>query len=75
MSDKLFSLFQDKSVHRISMIFTMSSQIIATFEKEFAEDKNAIKASIDALIQVLQTHRDAQESKICDKACQPKPQA
>lgn len=40
------------------MLFTISSQIVTAFENEFKEDKDAKNAAIDAIIDLLQKHKD-----------------
>jgi len=62
MLDKLFSVFGGKAIHRVSMLCTISSQIVTAFEKEFQEDKDAKNAAIDAMIDILQKHKDVQTS-------------
>ncbi len=54
MIDKFLSIF---GVHRVGMLVTVASQVIRTFEQEFAQDHDAKNAAIDAIIEVLQTHK------------------
>lgn len=60
MLDKLLSLFGVGAIHRVNMVVNIASQIVNTFEKEFAQDKDGKKAAIDTLIDLLQKHKDAQ---------------
>ncbi len=62
MLDKLFSLFGENPIHRIAMITAMGSQIVKTFEQEFAADHNAKDAGIDTLIEILQKHKQAMKN-------------
>lgn len=54
MIDKFLGIF---GVHRVGMLMTVASQVVRTFEQEFAADGNAKNAAIDALIEVLQKHK------------------
>ena len=55
MIEKLFSMF---GIHKIGLITGMASQIVRTFDQEFAKDQNAKNAAIDAIIDMLQKHKD-----------------
>lgn len=55
MIEKLFSVF---GIHKIGLITGMASQIVRTFEQEFAKDGDAKNAAIDAIIEMLQRHKD-----------------
>jgi hypothetical protein len=59
MIDKFFTLFQNGAVHKIAMLSGVCSQVIRTFDQEFAQDKDAKNAAIDTLIDLLQKHKDA----------------
>ena len=59
MMDKIFSLF---GIHRTGLIMTVASQVIKTFEQEFARDGNAKLAAIDALLSILQQHREGEKA-------------
>ncbi len=56
MIDKFLALF---GVHRVGMIVTVASQVIRTFEQEFAQDGNAKNAAIDSIIEILNQHKTA----------------
>lgn len=56
MIDKFLSLF---GVHRVGMVLTVASQVIRTFEQEFAQDKDAKNAAIDSIVEVLLQHKEA----------------
>lgn len=56
MIDKFLSIF---GVHRVGMVVTVASQVIRTFEQEFAADGNAKNAAIDAIVEILQQHKTA----------------
>lgn len=45
-------------IHKIGLITGMASQIVRTFEAEFAKDGDAKNAAIDAIIEMLQKHKD-----------------
>ena len=45
------------AIHRINMITNITSQIVKSFEQEFAQDGNAKNIAIDALIELLQKHK------------------
>ena len=57
MIDKFFSLFQNSAVHKIALLTGVCSQVIRTFEQEFAQDANSKDAAIDTLIDLLQKHK------------------
>jgi hypothetical protein len=52
--NKILSLF---GVHRTGMILTVASQVLKTFEQEFAKDGEAKAAALDAFLDVLQQHK------------------
>lgn len=56
MIDKFLSIF---GVHRVGMLVTVASQVVRTFEQEFAQDGNAKNAAIDAIVEILQQHKTA----------------
>ncbi len=58
MIEKLFSAF---GIHKIGLITGMASQIVRTFDQEFKEDGDAKNAAIDAIVEMLQKHKDQQE--------------
>ena len=57
MIDKFLALF---GVHRVGMIVTVASQVIRTFEQEFAQDHNAKNAAIDSIVDILIQHKSAE---------------
>jgi hypothetical protein len=58
MLEKLLSVFGNTAIHRISMLFTISSQVLKTLDQEFKEDKTARNAALDAIIELIQKHKD-----------------
>ena len=53
MFDNLCAQFGDSAIHRMSMLFTISSQVLKTFEQEFKEDVAAKNAALDTIIELL----------------------
>lgn len=64
MIEKFFALFQNTAVHKIAVLTSVTSQVIRTFDQEFAQDKQAKNAAIDVLIELLQKHKDAVETMV-----------
>lgn len=56
MIEKFLGLF---GVHKVGLIVTVASQVIRTFEQEFANDHNAKNAAIDSIIEILNQHKTA----------------
>lgn len=56
MLDHFLAMF---GVHRVGMVTAVASQVIRTFEQEFALDQNAKIVAIESLIDVLQKHKDS----------------
>jgi hypothetical protein len=56
MISQLLSLF---GVHKAGMVLGVASQVIRTFEQEFALDHDAKQAALGALIDVLKAHKEA----------------
>lgn len=54
MIDKLLGVF---GIHRLGMLVQVASQVVRTFEQEFQKDGDAKNAAIDALIEILQSHK------------------
>ncbi len=54
MIDKILGTF---GVHRSGMLMTVASQVVRTFEQEFAKDSDCKNAAIDAIIEILQAHK------------------
>jgi hypothetical protein len=48
----------NKNMHQAGMIISMASQVIKSFEQEYAQDKDAKNAAIDALVAVLNSQKD-----------------
>jgi len=59
MIEEYFKLFQCSAVHKIALIASVCSQVIRTFEQEFAKDPDGRNAAIDTFIELLQKHRAA----------------
>ena len=55
MITELFPIF---GIHNIGLLTGMASQIVRTFDQEFKEDKDLKNAAIDAIILMLQKHKD-----------------
>lgn len=55
MIDNLLSLF---GVHQAGMVIGIASQVIRSFETEYAENHDAKIAALDTLISVLQKHKE-----------------
>lgn len=62
MLKELLSIFSTNPIQRLALVSSLGANIIATFEKEFASDQDAKNAAIDTLIELLQSHKDAQPS-------------
>lgn len=58
MIDRLLGLFSPGGIHKIGMITGVASQVIRTFEQEFADNHDGKNAAIDALIELLQKHKN-----------------
>lgn len=54
MTDKLLGIF---GIHRVGMLFAVASQVVRTFEQEFQKDGDSKNAAIDAIIDILQSHK------------------
>ncbi len=54
MIDKILGIF---GVHRTGMLLTVASQVVRTFEQEFAKDGESKNACIDAIIDILTAHK------------------
>lgn len=65
MFNKLFSLFTINPFTNMSSIIRYLEQIVDIYEDEFARDHDAHIAAYDALIQILETHK---QKLIQDKA-------
>ena len=57
MLEKILSLFNSNHVHRLALITSIGSNIIKTFEQEFANDHGAKDAAIDTLVDLLKLHK------------------
>ena len=60
MIEQLFSIFGKGTAHKLALLTAVGSNVIRTFEQEFAQDKNARDAAIDTLIAILQKHKEEQ---------------
>jgi hypothetical protein len=54
MIDKLLDFF---GIHRMGMLVQVASQVVKTFEQEFQKDESLQDAAIDALIEILKSHK------------------
>lgn len=59
MIDKLLGIF---GIHRVGMLVTVASQVVRTFEQEFQKDGDSKNAAIDAIIEILQSHKTSTPS-------------
>lgn len=59
MLEKLFSIFNSSSIHRISFVVSLASNIIKAIDQECATDTNAKDTIIDVLIALLQKSKSA----------------
>jgi hypothetical protein len=59
MLDGLFSIFKNGAIHRTALVTGIASNVVKAFEQEFAQDGNAKDAAIDALIYLLQQHKNS----------------
>lgn len=59
MFDSLLTVFGTGAIHRIGMVVTVASQVLKTFEQEFAQDKDAKNAAIDTIIELLQKNKQS----------------
>lgn len=57
MIDKFFQMFQGNAIHKITLVAGVCSQVVRTFDQEFAQDGNSKDACIDTLIELLQMHK------------------
>lgn len=55
MIDNLLSLF---GVHQTGMVIGIASNVIKAFETEYAQNHDAKLAALDAIIDVLQKHKE-----------------
>lgn len=59
MIDKFFTMFKNSAVHKIALLTGICSQVIRTFEQEFAQDNDAKNLAIDTTIDLLKQHKVA----------------
>ena len=59
MFDTLSSSFGIGAIHRIAMITQITSNIVKALDQEFAQDKSLKNTAIDALIELLEKHKEA----------------
>jgi hypothetical protein len=57
MIEKFFSLFKETAVHKMAVLTGVCSQIIRTFEQEYAAEPEAKDAAIDTIIDLLQKYK------------------
>jgi hypothetical protein len=57
MLKDILSIFSSNSVHRLALVASIGSNILKTFEQEFANDLNSKDAAIDTLVELLQSHK------------------
>lgn len=59
MFNTLFALIKSKfALSSIQTIASHIDDIVSLFEKEYLNDKDAKNAAIDAVIEILQQHKD-----------------
>lgn len=63
MFGSILSSFGVGAIHRLAMITGFTSNIIRTFEQEFANDQNAKNAAIDSIIDLLKSHKDLKQDE------------
>jgi hypothetical protein len=56
MINEILSYF---GVHKAGLLLGVASNVIRAFEQEWGQDHDAKNAAIDALISVLQVHKNA----------------
>lgn len=54
----LLSRFEGNSIHRLAGVINIGSQVIKSFEQEYANDQNAKNAAIDLIVEILQGYKD-----------------
>jgi hypothetical protein len=59
MLDKLFSIFSQSSIHRVSFVTSLASNVIKAIDQECAKEPNVKDAIIDVLIATLQSNKSA----------------
>jgi hypothetical protein len=57
MLKELLSIFSSNSVHRLALVASIGSNILKTFDQEFANDPSTKDAAIDTLIELLKSHK------------------
>lgn len=62
MFKEILSIFQSNPVHRLALITSIATNVVKTFEQEFAADHNSKDAAIDALVALLQYQKGAPAS-------------
>lgn len=58
MIEKLFYCFGINAVHKICTVFNVVSQVLKVIDQEFHEDKQSRNTAIDAIVELLQKHKD-----------------
>lgn len=64
MIDQFFALFSNNAVHRVALISSICSNVVRTFEQEFANDKTGKNVALDALVNLLQQHKTADNAVV-----------
>ena len=57
MFNALFNLFKYNPIRNMSEVFTYLERIVSVYETEFEKDHDAHIAAYDALIQILEVHK------------------
>ncbi len=59
MFNTIFSIFKSAgSLHNLSNVVESITDLLSYFSKEYIKDKDAKNAAIDALIEILKSHKD-----------------
>lgn len=67
MFKDVLSMFPSNAIHRLALVASIGSNILKTFDQEFAADMNSKDAAIDALVQLL----NAYKGKPCEAPVAP----
>lgn len=54
----ILSLFTSNPVHRLALVSSIASNVLKTFDQEFAQDKGCKDAAIDSLIELLKANKN-----------------
>ncbi len=58
MLESLFTSFGSGAIHRICMVTQITSNVLKALDQEFAQDKALKNTAIDALVDLLQKHKE-----------------